>query len=64
LIIFPLGLLLMLPSAIEAYDEQDKKQNGNDAGTSRSARDIVLEEIIPNRKRGKGSRSVTPWRRR
>jgi len=54
----------MPPSAIEAYDEQDKKQNGNDAGKSRSARDIVLEEIIPNRESRGGSRSVTPWRRR
>jgi len=54
----------MLPSAIEAYDEQDEKQNGKETGKPRAARDIVLEEIIPNRKRGKGSRSVTPWRRR
>jgi len=64
MVAFVIGLLPMLPSAIEAYDEQDKKQNGNDAGKSRSARDIVLEEIIPNRKSRRGSRSVTPWRRR
>jgi len=64
LIAFVIGLLLMLPSAIEAYEEQNGKQHGNDPGTSRSARDIVLEEIIPNRKSRKGSRSVTPWKQR
>jgi hypothetical protein len=54
----------MLPTGVEAYDEQNGKQQGNDPGKSRSAREIVLEEIIPNRKRGKEGRSVTLSRRR
>ena len=64
MVAFVIGLLLMLPSAVEAYDEQNGKQHGSDPGKPRSAREIVLEEIIPHRKSRRGSRSVTPWKRR
>ena len=60
MVAFLVGLLLMFPSAMEAYDEQNAKE----AGKLRAAREIVLEEIIPNRRRGKGSRSVALSRRR
>ena len=60
MVAFFVGLLLMLPAAVEAYEEQNAKEGAK----LRAAKEIVLEEIIPNRKRGKGSRSVTLSRRR